>query len=270
MKQSNFMHILILLSGVLSFSAHAKMSKDDIFLTFTQANQAFSQANDETDGVKTQELYRQAIVGYENIITDGGIHNSKLYYNLANSYFLTDQLGKAIINYRRAEQLDSTDPDIHKNLNYARSKRVDQFATTSKRKVLQRLFFWHYDFSMQTRLIIGGISLTIFCLWLILKSWFVRWPAALPVCAVMFLIMISMALSISTEFYSIANHRSGAIIAGSVIARQGDGMNYPQSFTDPLHEGIEFELLESRPDWLHIKLSNGLDTWIPDHSAELI
>jgi hypothetical protein len=257
-------------SGVLSFWTHAKMSKDDIFLTFTQANQTFSQANDETDDAKTQELYQQAIIGYEKIITDGGIHNAKLYYNLANSYLLTNQLGKAIINYRRAEQLDSTDPDIHKNLNYARSKRIDQFATTSKKKVLQRLFFWHYDFSMQTRLIIGGISLTILCLWLTLKTWIMKWPAVLPISSIMLITLICMTASIVIEFHTIAKDQNGVIVSESVIARQGDGMNYPQSFTDPLHEGVEFELLESRPGWLHIKLSNDLDTWIPDHSAELM
>lgn len=270
MKQTHLIHILILLSGVLSYSAQAKMSKDDIYLTFTQANQDFSQANDETDDARAQDLYQQAAAGYEKIIADSGIHNAKLYYNLANSYLLTDQLGKAIVNYRRAEQLDSTDPDIHKNLNYARSKCVDHFAVTSKRKVLQRLFFWHYDFSMQTRLIIGGISLTFFCFWLTLKTWIAKWPAVLPISSIMILIALCMTVSILVEFHTMANYQSGVIIAESVIARQGDGMNYPQSFTDPLHEGTEFELLESRPGWLHIKLSNDSDTWIPDQSAEFI
>ena len=270
MKQYRLIYLLIFFLSILLSTVQAKMSKDDIYLTFTQANQVFSQANDEDDDIKARDLYQQAAAGYEKIIAAGGIHNAKLYYNLANSYLLTDQLGKAIVNYRRAERLDSADPDIHKNLNYARSKCIGQFPVTSKKKILQRLLFWHYDFSMQTRLMIGGISLTMISLWLTLKTWVAKWPAGLPICSIMLIILICMTASIMVEFHTIAKYRSGVIVTESVIARQGDGMNYPQSFTEPLYEGIEFEMIESRPGWMHIRLSNGTDTWIPDQSAELI
>jgi len=60
------------------------------------------------------------------------------------------------------------------------------------------------------------------------------------------------------------------IIAKSIIARQGDGENYPQSFTEPLHAGVEFDVIEQRPNWLHIELPDGQDTWIPAHSSDLI
>jgi hypothetical protein len=66
-------------------------------------------------------------------------------------------------------------------------------------------------------------------------------------------------------------HRTGGVITiKEVIARQGDSQNYPQSFKDPLHEGTEFYLLEHRPGWLHIKLFDDSDGWIPDNAAELI
>lgn len=270
MKQSCLLHIAALFLGLLSCSAQAKKVEGNLYLAFTQANQTFSQANNEDDNAKAQDLYRQAAAGYEKIIIDSSIHNAKLYYNLANSYLLAEQLGKAIVNYRRAERLDGTDPEIHKNLNYARSKCVDQFAMTSRKKVLQRLFFWHYDFSTQTRLIIGGISLTMISLWLISKTWIPKWPPALPMTSIMLIILTGMTASIIVDFHAMSKYHSGVIIAESVVARQGDGTNYPQSFTEPLHEGTEFEMIESRPGWMHIMLSNGTDAWIPDRSAELI
>jgi hypothetical protein len=79
-----------------------------------------------------------------------------------------------------------------------------------------------------------------------------------------------MLSSIFIEYYNQTANRSGVIIIEKVVARQGDGNNYPQSFDEPLHAGLEFELLEQRGGWLHIKITNSHDTWIPDQSAELI
>ena len=62
----------------------------------------------------------------------------------------------------------------------------------------------------------------------------------------------------------------GVITAPEVVARQGDGPNYPESFKDPLHAGTEFDLLERRSGWYHIRLSDNSDGWIPDNSAGLI
>ena len=65
-------------------------------------------------------------------------------------------------------------------------------------------------------------------------------------------------------------HRQGVITLDSVVARQGDGENYPASFTEHLHSGTEFDLLEERRDWLRIELSSGDEAWIPIDSAGII
>lgn len=263
--------VVVFALGIFCGAADAKLSKDEVYLVFTQANDAFARANQEADDAEqARSLYQQAIGGYERIIEAGDIHNAKLYCNLANSYLLTDDLGRAILNYRRAQRLDNSNPDIHKNLNFARNKRTDQFPVTTQKKILERLFFWHYDFSMNTRFIIGGICFAIFCIWLTLKLWLVKWPAALPACCLTALIAIAMIVSVAIEQHALATHRSGVIIAESAIARQGDGENYPKSFNEPLHSGVEFDVIEQRPNWLHIQLPNGQDAWTPTQSAELI
>lgn len=263
--------VVVFLLGILHSGANAKLSKDEIYLAFTQANDAFAKANQVADDPQqSQTLYHQAIAGYEAIIETGGIHNAKLYCNLANSYLLTDDLGRAILNYRRAQRLDSSNPDIHKNLNFARSKRTDQFTVTAQKKILERLFFWHYDFSMGTRFLVGGICFATFCIWLVLKLWIAKWPAVIPVCCVTVLITIAMIVSVAIEQHSLSTHRSGVIIAESVVARQGDGDNYPKSFNEPLHAGVEFDVIEQRPGWLHIELPNAQNAWIPAQSVELI
>jgi hypothetical protein len=62
----------------------------------------------------------------------------------------------------------------------------------------------------------------------------------------------------------------GVITAAEIVARQGDGPNYPPSFKDPLHAGTEFKLLEQRPGWFHIQLSDGAEAWVPENVAEQV
>ena len=77
-------------------------------------------------------------------------------------------------------------------------------------------------------------------------------------------------VSVALEYKTYVNKVSGVITTNEVVARQGDGVNYTSSFKEPLHEGTEFDLLEQRPGWLHIRLSDGSKGWITEGSAELI
>jgi hypothetical protein len=100
--------------------------------------------------------------------------------------------------------------------------------------------------------------------------WMGRGPVLTSLGAVAVLLTICFLLSVVVDSHRRASTTGGVITADAVEARQGDGPNYPPSFKDPLHAGTEFELRERRPGWFHIELSDGTDTWIPDHTADLI
>lgn len=259
-----------LLLFVLSASTKAELSNEQMCTLFNQANQDFRQANTTEAPQQVDRLYEKAILGFERIIDRGQVQNSKLYYNLANAYFLNGRLGKAILNYRKAEKIDDSDEDIKKNLAFARSKRIDKIAVKTEKRVLHTLFFWHYDFSIKTRFLLMCIFFGIICICLIVTIWFGRsalWTTSAIICCILTLCLLA---SVVVEFKTQADKVCGVIIVKEVVARQGDGQNYLPSFKDPLHEGTEFDLLEDRSGWLHIKLFDDSDTWIPDDSAELI
>src|SRR5262249_60434838 len=69
-----------------------------------QANRAFEQALVSPPPQDAQGYYQQAIAGYEQLVA-AGIHNAKLYYNLGNAYFRLNDLGHAILHYRRGLRL---------------------------------------------------------------------------------------------------------------------------------------------------------------------
>jgi len=247
------------------------LPKEQVYSLFNQANQFFREANTTTnDPDRAQKLYEKAILNYEKIISDGRIKNSKLYYNLGNAYILKDDLGRAILNYRRAESLDKADTNIQKNLAFARSRRIDTVEVKTEERILETLFFWHYDFSIKTKFLVTCICLAIVCMSMTVMLWrdkYAPWVVTAMICG---LLTVSFLASVVVETRSRANTICGVITHQQVVARQGDGPNYPESFKDPLHAGTEFDLLERRSGWFHIMLSDDSDGWIPDNAAELI
>jgi tetratricopeptide (TPR) repeat protein len=252
-------------------SAEDKLSKEKLYSTFNQANDAFRQANsagDDTD--KANSLYEKAILGYEKVIRQGRVENPQLYCNLANAYLLKGDIGNAILNYRRAEKIDKSNSDIQKNLAFARSRRVDKVEIKTERQILQTLIFWHYDFSMKTKFTTACVCFAILCLVLTLMIWFGRNAPLTTVTVVSAILLVCFIWSLAVEAYSQTANSAGVIVSSEVVAYQGDGQNYPPSFKAPLHAGTEFELIEHRTGWFHIKLSDGSDGWIPQNAAELI
>jgi len=262
---------LVILSLLgLTTLADAQMSKDRACSLFNQANQRFRQANSAKNPKEAKRLYEKAILAFERIIDKGKVKNAKLYYNLGNAYFLKGDIGKAILNYRRAEKLDGSDANIQKNLAFARSKRIDKVGTKTEKRVLQTLFFWHYDFSVKTKFLLTCIFFGVFCICVTGIIWFGRIGVFSVTMMISGILAICLLTSLIVESRSRASTVAGVITVKEVIARQGDGQNYPHSFKDPLHEGTEFELVEKRSGWLHVKLFDGSDGWIPNGSAELI
>ena len=256
---------------IVATNARAEITQTELYNLADEAEHAFRQANDisRTRPDESQRLYEQAILRFEKIIDQGEIANPHLYYNVANAYLLKGDIGHAILNYRRAQHLGSTNPDLAKNLDFARRKRLDQIPVQTQKRVLQTLFFWHYDFTLSTRFLLGGVFWSFACLLSILAVWRRR---RILVAAALLSLLLSFALigSVALDMHRSSTNNHGVITAESVIARQGDSENYPTSFTDPLHAGTEFELLESRGQWLHIRLANAAQAWIPTNTAEVI
>lgn len=265
---------MILLVSLLLFtttiSTEAKLPKEQMYMLFNQANQDFKQANSTENQEQAKRLYKKTILGFEKIIDEEQVKNAKLYYNLANAYFLRGQLGKAILNYRRAAKIDGSDENIKKNLAFARGRRIDKVAIKTEKRVLQTLFFWYYDFSIKTKFLLTCIFFGIVCVCITAAIWFGRIGPLMAAIAILGIFTICFLVSVIVESRNQVSTICGVIISKEVVARQGDGQNYPASFKEPLHEGTEFDLLENRPGWFHIKLSDDSDGWVPDASADLI
>ena len=76
------------------------------------------------DSAYMRNDYASAIQIYESLLTKG--EAAEIYYNLGNSYYKTDDIAKAILNYERALLLQPGNADVRANLEIARSKTIDK------------------------------------------------------------------------------------------------------------------------------------------------
>ncbi|NMA47704.1 MAG: hypothetical protein GX945_14195 [Lentisphaerae bacterium] len=203
---------LVLLGG-LSLSA-ATLSRSEQERLCFEAEQLFSQAQESyaQDREKARELWRKAAARYERVVREGDVENGWLYYNLGNTYFRLEDLGRAIANYRRAQRYIPHDEKLLQNLAYVRTRCRDAVPEPESTRVLKTLFFWHYDIAQTIRerlflFFLGGFWLVAFVgLWY--QRPYLRWA----LCGLGLLAMV-FGVSIALSEYNAWRQRPGVIVS---------------------------------------------------------
>jgi tetratricopeptide (TPR) repeat protein len=272
MKTLGALSAIILAILLIIPSAHAKETgQKELQDILSEAEELFQQANERAseDVEAARELYQRSILRFERIIREGGIQNGKLYYNIGNAYFRMEDLGRAMLNYLRAQEYIPNDPNLRQNLDYLRSKRIDKIPEPQKSRVLKTIFFWHYDISTKTRAIIFTLCFILFWVGASMR-YLLRRQRLGWLIAVTGILSSLLFASLITEMVVAEKRKLGVIVSPEVIARKGDSATYEPSFKDPLHAGTEFRLIEDRGEWLQIRLPDSRTCWLRAKDIELV
>lgn len=268
-------HLLAVL--VLSLPGLTQAAPDQVELSglFKEGGDLFQQANalHDEDPAEARTLYQQAALRFERVVGEGGIHNGKIYYNIGNAYFRAGDLGRAILNYRRAAQYAPNDRNIEQNLAYARSQRLDQLAEVEFGGPLKALLFWHYDFSFGQRFAL--FALVFVGMWAAAATvLFIRRPFLKWIIGIGALGSVALGASLLVESWHLQNRRPGVVVAEEVVARKGDSASYEASFQEPLHAGAEFLVVEERPSWIQVELhlpdGERPRCWLPKSAVAMV
>lgn len=237
---------------------------------FEEAQNAYDRgvALTASDPVQAREAFSDAAARFQ-LIADNGPPAGELLYNLANAWLQTGDLGRAIVNYRRAERLMPANASLQHNLHYARSLCRTQIEPDAREGLVRSLLAWHFRTPLSWRF--TAFAAMNAALWLVL-TWLVvrptvtgRWMAAIFAAAWM-----GLGASVGADVIQIKGPREGVVIADEVTVRKGHGTGYQPQFDQPLHAGVEFQMVETRGEWLHIRLRNGEEGWIESTAAALL
>ncbi len=262
--------ISVLFLALLVTNATAS-NKDAVAELLKQGNELFKQANDLalTDAESARDLYGKAIMRFEKVVNDYKIENGKLFYNIGNTYFRMEDIGNAILNYRRAQQYIPSDMNLIRNLNYAQARRIDSFEEKESKQVLKTLFFWHYDFPFKVKGMFFGVAFALVWILAIVRL-LIKHPALNWAIGLFSIFSIFLFSSLAIDYAKYKLVKPGVIVAREVIARKGDSKTYEPTFKQPLHAGTEFVLKADRGTWVQVELLDGTLCWLPKNSIGMV
>lgn len=215
--------------------------------------------------------FAEAAQKYE-ALTGAGFRDAAIYFNLGNSYLESGDLGRAVLNFLRAEELSPRDPDIIANLDLARSQTVDQLQAEGDSLVASAADFgrrWATttEYGLAALLLWAVVGLSVGALVIrpaMRRRYILRGGAVIAFVAMLFPLVLLLSM-----LYSNPYENTGVVTAGTVEVLSGPGPQYGEEFA--LHSGAQVRLVDSRQGWLQVALPGGeLQGWLPAHTIEAV
>ncbi|MGE0479798.1 MAG: hypothetical protein AB7Q17_04935 [Phycisphaerae bacterium] len=262
--------MLVALFAIPALAASESLSHDAQREILQKALAAFDQAVNvaRRDESQAERLYRDAAAGFESLAA-AGVRNAALEYNLGNTFFRLNDLGRAILHYRRAARLAAPAADLVANLEYARARVTPQFAPSGESRLFRQLFAWHVQTSRMSRLQAAGIAALIGSAALLLR---LRWrnPALAWVAGGALAVAGLAAGSLVVQLRDEAAAPPAVVIRADTTLRLGRGEGYDPALAAPLGAGVELRIINERGDWLEIRLPTGVTGWLPAAAVERV
>ena len=212
--------------------------------------------------------YTSAIQEYNSIINKG-YYSYQLYYNLGNAYFKNNEIGKSILYYEKAKNLNASDADINYNLSLAYAKTIDKIDTKDN-------FFielTHTGFlntinpnSFAYLSIIFSIIFTLIVTLLLYVSKYRK--LLIAIAGVSLTAIITTYIIGSSALKSQASSDFAVVTVKQTKVSNEPIQNAVTKFN--LHEGTKVKVLQTVENFTLIKLDNGVEGWVDANAIELI
>ncbi len=204
-----------------------------------------------------EQKYKQAINVYESVL-QSGFDNGRLHFNLGNAYYRTNQTGKAILHYLKAQQRLPRDEKVEANLIFTLAKTVDR---TDWRfpNVWTTVFFWLEDVTLEEHIwTLAGVNLLLWVAWSVL---IVHPGHATRLTRNIALGLLGLVLvSTLARFFYDAGHRYAVVLAKDIAVHAEKGPEKPVLFR--LHEGAVGKITAEKDGWYHLIFPDETGGWI--------
>jgi tetratricopeptide (TPR) repeat protein len=229
-----------------------------------EAVETYTRALDTVDRDARLAAFQQARRLFADVAA-AGARSAELYTNLGNAALLSEDLGGAVLSYRRALRLDPAHPRALQNLDHARGLLPSWVPRPEPPGLLDSFFFWHRTLPSSTRALAAALC---FAAGALLVAAGIRWNrSALRTAALLpGLVWLGLVGSLAIEALP-SDGRAAVVTASEAVARSADSALAPAAEAEPLPGGTEVEIVGGRPPWLRVRLANGRNVWLPESSV---
>ena len=237
-------------------SGCSEMPDLEVSRKFQEAEDLFVKAESPKEFQRVASLHQE--------ILDGGFESGVVFYNQGNAWMQAARTGRAIASYRQAQRHLPRDPYLKANLENALQASGQSEMRTIP--ILDHIFFWQNRLSCQEKMLLATVLLgTVLLLALVVRPvdghrLIRRINAIICVCLVL------LAASIARDWRNQQQTTHGVIVE-EIVARKGGSTTYEPAFRQPLLNGTEFVVLDTRNDWHQIEIYDTATGWIPARSA---
>ncbi len=233
----------------------------------------------QADSAYNKEDYRQAIRLYHQAIEADGV-SPEIYYNLGNAYFRINELGRSVLYYQRALNLDPSMSDARSNLEFVKTRIIDKpeddssFLSNLHRRIVAAFSpnTWAWLAFAMFVVLVGCVAVYIFSGNVALrKTGFFG--------AICVLVLTVYAVVISWEAAT-AHVRSdhAVVVVPTANLRSVPGTSTDNNKVIPIHEGTVLEITDSlimsgesaSPKWYDVKINNSTRAWVNAADVEQI
>ncbi len=205
--------------------------------------------------------YPQAAAMYEELLRTGEV-SPALYFNAGNAWFKAGDIGRAIYDYRRAEQLAPRDPDIRANLGIARA----QAGTSDAALPGSRWTRWVGRVTLNEWACAASGATALFFILLAARQFspaFRKSSSAMAwfLGAASVWLLICLGLSINQQLWQ----RTSIVIVPEAVVRWGPDEESKSAFT--AHDGTEMMVLGRDGDWLQVSDAARHIGWLQQKSV---
>lgn len=199
---------------------------------------------------------------------DQGNHSGHLLYNQGNAWYRADDLGRAVLAWRRAQLYLPRDGDLLANLRTARTRLKDQLDLPDDRGPLASTLLAPYD-----RLSGAEMALLGALLWAIglsLAALHLRRanPGLKPVVVVSLLLAVSLLSGSAARAFQVDHHPIAVVLDDQVTLRSGRDVQSVDIAR--LHAGAELAVVERDDAWVLLALPTGERGWVSAEAVGLV
>lgn len=221
----------------------------------------------QADALYAQADFEAARSLYEVLIAQG-VHDSAIYYNLGHTYLELDDLGRAMLSYRRAQALAPRDAEVSAALARIRVLRVD--LQGDEAAAIDSLAT--FTAGLFTLPELGWLVLGVWVLFFALLGALIArrdWRHYLqgPLLALALLVGVGLVLW-GSRVYAESFRPPGVVIELTAPVMSGPGEDYLLLYE--LHAAAELRILETREAWLRFVLPDDRQGWIHQDNVRKI